>query len=260
MYKYWLVFRLSILDILEYRFDFLMHVSKYVFMVLAMSLVWISVNKAQGGLGISQSQLIGYFIISAMLYSLSNFHTYYIEDDIRLGHLSKFLVKPVSYFWYYFVFQLGHSAVETLIKALILITAILFFQVRFDLTLANTSLALAFLPLIFLCSFNIFTSISLLTFWIVEAWALRWSLTVSFRFLAGTLVPLLFFPPFAQQLSFYLPFQHLMYTPIMLLQNQISWQTGLLSLSILASWTAVLAVLRATLWYRGLQTYEGVGL
>lgn len=260
MQKYWLIFRLSILDLFEYRFDFVMHTAKYAFMVLMMSLVWLAVQKAQGLPASAGRELIAYFILAAILYSLSNFHTYYIEEDIKLGQLSKFLLKPVSYFYYYLVFQLGHVVMETILKLSVLGLVLVVWGFSFQFSLPILGLVLAFLPVVFWCAFNLFSIVSLLTFWLTEAWALRWALSIIFRLLSGMLVPISFFPEFWQQTLYFLPFEHFAYTPIQLLQNKLSFTAGLQALLILVSWTIVLHAVRTLIWRRGIKSYEGTGI
>lgn len=254
------MFRLSILDIFEYRFDFLMHTAKYAFMVLMMSLVWLAVQNAQGLPTTTPQDIIVYFVLAAILYSLSNFHTFYIEEDIKLGYLSKFLIRPVSFFYYYLVYQLGHAVTETALKLLVLGVALGLFGLSFPLTATTVGLFLLFIPVIYWCSFNILSIISLLTFWLTEAWALRWGFTIIFRFLSGMLVPISFFPVFWQQISYYLPFQHLAYTPIQILQNKVALGAGLHAFAVLLIWAVVLHLTREWIWQRGLKSYEGTGI
>lgn len=237
-----------------------MHTAKYAFMVLMMSLVWLGVQQTQNLPNTSPRELITYFVLAAILYSLSNFHTYYIEEDIKYGYLSKFLVRPISFFYYYLVFQLGHAVVETILKLVVLGVVMMIFGLGLTASWQSAGVFILFVPVIFWCAFNLFSIISLLTFWLTEAWALRWSLTIVFRFLSGMLVPISFFPDYWQRLFYFLPFEHLTYTPISLLQNQMSWTQGLQALAILGAWTVGLHYLRAFIWRLGLKSYEGNGI
>lgn len=237
-----------------------MHTAKYAFMVIMMSLVWLGVQQAQGLPGTSPQEIITYFLLAAILYSVSNFHTYYIEEDIKFGHLSKFLLKPISFFYYYMVFQLGHVFIETVLKLVLLGGLMMVFGLTISTSWQSLGVFSLFIPIVFWCAFNLFSIISLLTFWLTEAWALRWTLTIVFRFLSGMLVPISFFPVYWQRLFYFLPFEHLTYTPISLLQNQITWHEGLKALVILLVWTVGLHIVRETIWRTGLKSYEGNGI
>lgn len=260
MKKYFLVFKIGIQDILVYKLDFFLHTAKYSLMIILMSLVWLAVQREGGDQTFNSSQTVTYFFFSAILYSLSNFHPWFIEHDIRLGNLSKFLVKPVSETMYYFSFLASNAVFETLIKSLVFIPLLFVFNISISFQLVNILLFLIFLPIIFICSYFLLTSISTLAFWITEAYAIRWGFSIIFRFLAGALVPLVYFPEAIQRISFYLPFQHFIFTPVQVITNQMSIEKGVQALSILICWTVAITLFRNTLWSKGLKQYEGTGI
>ena len=121
------------------------------------------------------------------------------------------------------------------------------------------ALVMAFVPVIFTYAYNQFGIITGLAFWINEAWSIRWSLTITIRFLAGILVPVNFFPFWLQKISFFLPFQHLAYTPISIIQGNMDVATGLTSLVILTGWTMVVMAFRTWQWQKGYIRYESTG-
>lgn len=258
--KYLLISKLAFQDIFEYRFDFVMHALKYSVAVLMMSLVWIAVSHGPNTLPFSTQQTVFYYACAAVLYSLSNFHPYYVEDDIRLGTLSKYLVKPISPFWYYFAFESTRSFVEVVVRAAAIFPLFWLFGLTLSLQPLNIALFLIFLPIIFFCMFSLFLIISECAFWVQDVFAIRWSLTIVFRFLSGILVPIAFFPNAFQRWMFYLPFEHMAYTPIQIIQNQVSTTTALQSLGILIGWTVIISAVRIIVWQKGVHQYEGAGI
>lgn len=259
MFKYWLVYKIGILDILEYKFDFVLNTAKYSLMLIVLAFVWLAANQ-NGATGLSPNQTFSYFFWAAVLYSLSNFHTYYIEDDIRLGTLGKYLLKPISPFLYYLSHQLAKASMETSFKFIVLVPLLSVLGFQWQLDLSRYFLLLAFLPLIFLFSFNVLSSISSLSFWLTEAWALRWSATILIRFLAGILVPISFLPTWFQTWSWWLPFQHLAYTPIQLILGNMAITSAVHGWLILAGWTLATFWLRHIIWVKGLSNYENIGI
>lgn len=259
MEKYILVFRQAIQDTVEYRFDFFMHTIKYALMVLVMALIWLTVEK-EGHLAFSKQETVSYFAFSAALYSLSNFHTVYIEEDIQFGKLSKFLVKPLSPKLYYFSFAAAPAFVETLLKFIVIVPLLLLFGFSFSISIPNLLLFLLFLPVVFIFSFIFFSIISFSAFWITEAYAVRWSLNIFLRLSSGILVPISFFPHYYQKISFYLPFQHLAFTPIQIIQGTIPETQAIQALFILLFWSIVLLLVQKMVWKKGLLAYEGVGI
>ena len=259
MNPYLLVIKLQLQDIAEYRLDFIIHLVKYAVMVILMALVWLAVD-AEGSLGIDRGETIRYFFFAAMLYSLSNFHTWYIEEDIKLGGLSKYLLKPIEPHGYYLSKEIAAAVTELFLKVIIMLPILFALGFNFAIPFAAFGLFLLFLPLIFMFAFNLLTSISYLAFWLNDVFAIRWSLMIVFRFLSGVLVPISFFPLVLQDLFWYLQFQHLAYTPIQLIQQNYSVSTGATGLGILLLWTVGIVQARKFIWNTGVAQYEGTGI
>ncbi len=260
MNKYILAFQLSFQDLLEYRLDLTLALIKYAGMVILMSFVWTAAAQSSPNFALTQQEIVTYFIFAAGIYSLSNFHTNYIEEDIRLGGLSKYLLKPISALKFYEMHQLAEATIVTLLKMAIFIPLVHFFILPLSLSLLEVLIFLLFLPIIFLFSFYFFSLISLGAFWIQEVYAIRWSLTVLMRFLAGTFVPLIFFPEWFQRISQFLPFQYLVYTPVQLLSHKVEVMMAVQGLMILGAWTAAVFVIRRSVWRSGSRQYEGTGI
>lgn len=260
MKKYFLVFKLALQDLFEYKLDFFMSTFKYSLMVILMTFVWLQVEKdGQAGF-FNPQETVSYFLMSAMLYSLSNFHPWYIEDDIRLGYLSKYLVKPISVNLYYFFYESARVTIDTLLKIVVFMIILFFFQLLPSQSFTRILVIFTYLPFIFLFSFQWLSLISITSFWITEAYALRWAVTIMTRLLSGILVPIVYFPEVLQHLFFFLPFEHLAFTPIQFILNKIDISTLYQSLAILICWIIVLGFFRQWIWQKGLHDFEGTGL
>ncbi len=259
MEKYFHIFYNSLQDTIEYRFDFVLQVMKYSMMVLLMALVWTAVGQASGNSLLASSQTVTYFFAAALLYSLSNFHTYYIDDDIRLGNLVKYLVKPVSVFWYYFWYQLAITTMETLLKLVGLVPLLLVLRLPLTLSVEKVLVFILFAIVINLFSFSLQSSISFLNFWFTEAYAIRWSVLIFIRLLSGMLVPLYIFPDWFKQVSPFFPFQHLAFTPIQTLLGAYSTTQAYMYMGVLLLWTVIAYGIQALLWKKGVTEYDAVG-
>lgn len=260
MKKYWLVFAISIQEVFEYRFNFFVHTFKYATMVIMTAMVWLAVIRTNPSVGYTITETITYFVYAAILYSFSSFHTWYIEEDIKMGMLSKYLLKPISPFLYYFSSQSAHAVIETIIKMGVFLPILYTLGFLPSFQIINALLFLVYLPFVFFFSFTIFSLISSMSFWLTDVYAIRWSLTVIFRLLSGMMVPLSFFPENFQRILYFLPFQHLVFTPIRLMQNALTLGQGIDSLKILILWTVFLSAIRIWIWNRGAHSYESAGI
>lgn len=260
MHKYLVISRLAVLDILEYKFDFLLNSLKYSMMVMLMTIIWLAVEK-EGQLGFfSREQTVQYFIFATLIYTFSNFHTWFIEEDIRLGTLSKYLLKPISATGYYLFFLAARVLLDFVIKALVFVLILPISGFALTTSPMNILGFLTFLPFVFLFSFAFLGSVSLLTFWVTEAYAVRWAVTILSRFLSGILVPLIYFPDILRPILLYLPFQHLAFTPIQIVSQQLTFLQGFHSWLILLSWTVVMWACYSWLFRKGVRTFEGIGI
>lgn len=259
MSKYWLVFKISVLDVFQYRFDFLMTNLKYALSILLMTFVWIAVSQNSTQITQTIQELAAYFLAGTFIYSLSNFHTNQIEDDIRLGGLNKYLVKPLSPFWFYLINQSGVVILEMIFK--VILFSPLLWWLRTEFTSGwQFGLFLLFLPSIYLFAYFLLTSISQMCFWIQEAYSLRWAVTITSRFLAGFFAPLYFFPEWFQQLSPFLPFQYLAFFPIQLIVGKIPFFQGVMGLGVLWFWIIIWGWLNRWQWHQGIIKFEGAGI
>lgn len=257
--KYWAVWRVSLLDLLEYRTNFAITTAKYTMMIFMMAMLWISVGR-QAPLSLNANQLIVYFFWASVLYSISNFHPYYIEDDIRLGTYARFLVKPIKPFKFYLAFESTQAISGTVLRLAAMLPIILLLGIQITLYPSDLILGIIFGALAFIFSFEQLSFIAGLSFWITEAWAIRWGYMVVVRFLAGLLVPIAFFPEWAQRILYWTPFPHLAATPIAIMQHELTFsQIGERFIIILA-WTLGVSALRRWQWQRGSRSFEATGL
>ncbi len=227
-------------------------------MVIMLSFIWLEAAKTNPS--INRAEIISYFLFSTIFYSFISFHTRYIEQDIRLGSLTKYLLKPINPFWNYIVYSLSLALVETLIKLVIVGSFIYFIWGGISISPSNILWATIFAPFSYFLSFCILASVSALTFWIDESFAIRWAWTIIMRLLSGLLVPLIFFPENIQKIMYYLPFQHMAFTPIRILQNKMSVNEIHQSLMILIAWSIVIYIFHKILWRKGELHYEGTGI
>ncbi len=260
MSVYGLITKIAIQDTLEYRVNFLLSTIKYSLMIVFTALVWLAVEQSNPAASYTRAETITYFVGAAILYTLSNFHPYEIEVDIKQGGLSRFLVKPISPHWFYVVKIGAESGLATLLKAVSFVPLAYMFGFSFHAESLQLALFSLYIPLIFYVSFLLLSSISVCAFWFTEIFAVRWGLTVLFRFLSGLLLPFDYFPEWAQSILILTPFPHLASTPIRLLQGALTVQESLIGLCTLALWGVVLHIGNQWLWRMGIQEYEGTGI
>jgi len=225
-----------------------------------MALVWLAVQVETNIEGLTPESTVRYFFFAAILYGLSNFHTWYVEEEIKQGRLSKYLTKPYNYYLFGFTYQFTYTAIDILLKLVVMIPLLKFFGFHFTPSWTQVFIFSCYIPLIYVFSFLTQFTIASMSFWLKDAYSLRWvSLSVT-RFLSGIIIPLSLLPEKLLNFGFFLPFQHLAYTPIQAIQGNISPQQAVQGTLILIFWIGVAWIIKEKTWQKGVHSYEAVGI
>ncbi len=259
MAKYWLVFKLSLLQLLEYRLDLFLGTFRYAASIMLLALLWMAVAKESTAF-IDTRYLLQYYVAAAILYGLSNFHLDEVEEDIRLGYISKYLVKPISPFLFYFINSGTKTFAEVVIKAFVMIPIAALLGVSFGTSLANLFIFFCFMPVIFFGMFSLYLVATSLAFWFTSVDSIRLSIMFVFRFLSGIFIPILFMPEWFQYISRWLPFTPVAFTPIQVLLNKLDFSQSLLAFGVLLFWSLLFFALQQFLWRKATHSYEATGI
>lgn len=256
------VARITLADILEYRVDNAIRIGRYVLTVAFALLLWIAIGNESTITQINIPELIGYYVAAMIIYGTSNYHLDYIESDIRLGYMSKYMVKPISAYWYYFTHQGTIALYDILVKSILFLPFFLFSGsfLLSSIQWPNVTLVVLLLAATYFTTFSLFFSFSTLAFWFQQVDSLRLTLLFVGRYLSGILIPFFFFPDWAQKILWWTPFPHFAYTPISLLQDRLTTIEAAQGLLILICWGVLFYVVQWLIWKQATHAYEGTGL
>jgi ABC-2 type transport system permease protein len=181
---------------------------------------------------------------SAVFILLKTYADWYLHYEIREGIIAMYLTKPIDLQVYMLFANLGSLLMNLL--AITLPTAImlgLVFRVSIPfgpgILLFPLSLLLAFL-----ISFSIDYLIGLMGFYSESVWGLSTTKEIIVTVFSGALIPLQFFPDAMQRVLFWLPFQAIYHTPLMMLSrpNQ-RLDVFLPMIAVQLAWVAILFML-----------------
>jgi ABC-2 type transport system permease protein len=178
---------------------------------------------------------------SAIFILLKTYADWFIHYEIREGIIANYLTKPLDFQIYNLFANLGSllmNLTAITIPTVLLLAFVFKVKVTFGpgLFLFPISLLLAFL-----ISFSIDYSIGLMGFYSESVWGLSTTKEIIVTVFSGALIPLQFFPAAMQKVLFWLPFQAIYHTPIMMLTKpdqgldvflpmmavQLAWAVGL---------------------------------
>lgn len=186
---------------------------------------------------------------------------YEIANDIKTGGLNKFIVQPISYFWYRVISFYGSKTVQLLtftILVVLLLAGISFFG---ELPLTGSSVVLFIPSIVMAVVLNgmIFYLISLLAFWMTEVWAIFIGFNLSSNILSGGVFPLDIFGDTANRIFAWLPFQYTIYFPINILSGKLGPHEVATGILFQAAWMLAFTLIANGCWRYGIKKYVAIG-
>ncbi len=133
-----------------------------------------------------------------------------ISESISTGQIGMDLIKPFNYHLMILAKTLGISIFYLITRTLpILAVALVFDLIHLDLFF-NYNILLAIISLFFSIAIAscVYFLVELSGFWIENSKGPRRLVSVLAGFLSGSIIPLAFFPAWAQEINYYLPFYY----------------------------------------------------
>lgn len=184
-----------------------------------------------------------------------------ISKDIKDGLLNRYLIRPISYFWYQVMYRLAHKLVFWYV-ALFTFPPIFFLMRHFFSHTPTLWEWLSFVASLFI-AFSIgmiFCSIiGLLAFWFLEISTFLFVVMMIEFFLSGHLIPLNLLPASMQPFLMWSPFGYEGYWPCVILMGKVPQEQLLQLLGIGFLWVGIFYAISQWMWKMGLKRYSAVG-
>lgn len=197
-----------------------------------------------------------------MTYNItSTVSVFKISDDIRLGTLNQYLIKPYNYALYQLAADLPHRFIFIVMNALPI--TVLYFLLQkyfvFTLSLWKALFFVLFLIAGYLINFLIDFLIALYSFYFSRVSSLYTSIRVLKNISAGIIFPLVLLPESVFSLLKNLPFAFISHIPVSLLLDDVPLCTAFISLCKGLGWITLLAIFCTIVWKRGMKIYSAYG-
>jgi len=266
MKKYWRIFLVSFEQEFAYRLNFVLWRVRNVFQILLTYFLWSSVfaNPQTQIFGYDRTKILTYvfgiMIVRALVFSARAMD---VSQDVAHGDLSNYLLKPVSYFKYWFTrdvaskfLNLSFAALE--FTALFLILKPPFF---FQTNLLSLLIFLVSIILAILIYFLLLFIVSSTPFWVPEiAWGSHFLVTVVIiEALSGSLFPVNILPVGIRSVVMATPFPYLIYFPVEVYLGNIAGAGLVGGIMVASAWVGVLWISLNYVWQKGLKVYQAIG-
>jgi ABC-2 type transport system permease protein len=231
---------------------------------LAQVFIWRAVFAGRERLGgFTLEEMLRYYGAAAVIYYLvMDFADWNLQMLVRTGRFLTFALRPLSHPFFALGQKLGHRVLGFFLEFVpVWLVFALVFRVR--LVPAEPLWAVASVALGFLMMFLVNYAVGLLAFWFTRTDGVRALFRLCRDLLAGTLVPLSFFPGAVQKVMLVLPFQFITYVPVRVFLGRYELAgvtlslpavVGLQAVAVLVTWGLVTALSALAL-----RRYTGVG-
>lgn len=218
----------AFLKMLAYRLRYYMGIVTYLLFVSVHYFIWQAVyaNREPGAVinGYNLAQMITYIAVGWMARSsyFSNIDDE-MDDLVRSGQISIFLIRPVNFYLMMISQAVGESLFRVLFfSAPIAVTLIFIFPISGPASVLHFVLFSVATIFGFFILANINFLIGLLAFELKSIDGVMRAKYYLTQLLSGLLIPFTFFPPWLERFCDFLPFKSVAYTPLQFYLGKIS--------------------------------------
>lgn len=263
MDKYLAVFKISCEQGLVYRLNFVLWRIRSVLQLLLSFFIWWTVFHSQTQIfNYTQVEILTYIMVASLIRAIIlSSRAVDVAGQINEGSIANFLVKPLGFISYYFARDLGDKLLNIAFVILELILLIhllkppLLFQTDSMVLILFTSATFLGLLLYFAIAFII----GMLSFWIENAWAPLFLLTIILEGFGGGLFPIDIFPKTLANILLLTPFPYLIYFPAKIYLGTLPTVEILKGFIVLSFWVVGSWYLMAQILKVGLKKYTAFG-
>ena len=209
-----------------YKSNFYLFTLNRIVEVIVYIFVWKAIYNQTGDSGaFSLSQMVTYYILAI---SFSSIATWGVNEtmahSIRNGQINKELLNPISYFNYYFGINLGEIAFATVIGIATFIICSIFWKLTLPANIIDLGLCLLVILLGIPTTFFIQMIVGTIGFYTNSIWGMQILRKAIIQIFSGIIAPISMFPLWFQELSKFMTFKELIYTPVHIWLGQVTYE------------------------------------
>lgn len=208
-----------------YKSNFYLFTLNRIVEIVVYIFVWQAIYNQTGNAGgFTISQMVTYYILAIAFSSIATWGINEImAHSIRNGQINKELLNPITYFQYYFGINLGELAFAVLIGIATFVLCAIFWKLAMPVSFLNFILCILVIILGIPITFFIQMIVGTIGFYTNSIWRMQILRKAIIQIFSGIIAPISLFPLWFQNLSEFLPFKELIYTPINIWLGQVSY-------------------------------------
>ena len=262
--KYFAVLRTNWIQALEYRANALVGVIAIMSGLFIEYQIWSLIFITQGYesiKGFTFEELIVFIFLSIIIGQLkSSWHSSSeMIRAIRTGEINKYLIRPISYFWYHFMMFIGFNSLYYIVYTIILIFFVFIFPGFLFPTILHVLGFLISLILSIYLSYCIYFIMVCFAFWFGEVRAIVVAYNISMTIISGQYIPIRLFPEHIINIMEFTPLLYLVDFPVSTAVGLFSLNEWLYNFLFSISWCVILTFACFIIYKKGVSKYEAYG-
>lgn len=270
MEKYFKMLKISLQSTFVYRQNYIISSFINILSILIVIFLWQGVYLFNKSIKLySLPAMILYIFIVNTIFQIINTSeiSSRVSDDIRLGTLSIYLIRPFSYFFSQLADITG--SIITKIPMIIILNGIvgLFFiifsniigNIGFSLSIISVLLFLIFILLSFIWNYLFDYLLGTLGFWVDNPWIIFYIKGHVLSLICGLVVPIDLFPSYIKNVLEFLPFQYYVFFPYKVLIGAVSLADCIMNLLLFIGWIVGISIITFYVWKKSIKKYTAAG-
>ncbi len=243
----------SFLNKSAYGFDHFMGILNTIIYVFIYWGIYIALyGKRDNVDGITLMMVMTNFILSLCLNAIFYVDDFYLPNRIHDGSIANELLLPVSVSGRMLAENIGNAFFKLIYH---FTPALIICVICIGIQPPKNLIMLCLFIISALLGYGVMWAISYMVqmcaFWLINIWSIMTIKNVFINVLSGSMIPLWFMPEWLRDVTAWLPFSSIYFTPIQIYLGQLSYSEILLKCGLQLVWIAIIFLIGRILWSRG---------
>ena len=270
MTKYFSILRINWVNALEYRANALIGLFAILSGLFIEYQIWslifesnnyskIAVSGSSNGFNFDQ--LIVFIFLSIIVGQLKSswVTSSQMIFEIRQGLINKYLIRPISYFWYHFMMFVGINSIYIIVyTSLLFLFVYMYPAMLFNSFLSIVGFILSLILSIYL-SYCIYFIMVCFAFWFGEVRSIVVAYNLGMLMISGQYIPIRLFPEEVLSVIKWTPIPYLVDLPVSIATGLVEGSQWVNDLGFALIWCFILTMLSLVIYKKGIKGYEAYG-
>tara|TARA_B100001250_G_scaffold402871_1_gene416573 strand:- start:599 stop:1414 length:816 start_codon:yes stop_codon:yes gene_type:complete len=268
--KYFSILRINWINALEYRGNALIGLFAILSGLFIEYQIWSLIFESKNTSVIQMSgdareftfnQLIVFIFLSIIVGQLKSswITSSQMILEIRQGLINKYLIRPISYFWYHFMMFIGVNSLYIIVYTILLMIIVFIYpEMLFQKSASIIGFIISLLLSIYI-SYCIYFIMVCFSFWFGEVRSIVVAYNLGMLMISGQYIPIRLFPEQILDIIKWTPVPYLVDLPVSIatgitIYSEWTYQIGIASL-----WCIILTIMSSLIYALGIKGYEAYG-